>query len=102
MAAPQAVIDDQGVMQLSGDLVFAHVTALLAQIERLLGNTKAERLVIDLSRVEDVDSSALALLLEVMERARHHGVTLRIRSLSEALLGIARLSNVENLLPLEG
>jgi phospholipid transport system transporter-binding protein len=57
--------------------------------------------VIDLSRVDDVDSSALALLLEVMERAREHGVTLRIRSLSEALLGIARLSNVEALLPLE-
>jgi phospholipid transport system transporter-binding protein len=102
MAAPQAVIDDQGVMQLSGDLVFAQVTPLLAQIERLLGNTKAEHLVIDLSRVDDVDSSALALLLEVMERAREHGVTLRIRSLSEALLGIARLSNVEALLPLEG
>jgi phospholipid transport system transporter-binding protein len=101
MAAPQAVIDDQGVMQLSGDLVFAQVTPLLAQIERLLGNTKAEHLVIDLSRVDDVDSSALALLLEVMERAREHGVTLRIRSLSEALLGIARLSNVEALLPLE-
>jgi phospholipid transport system transporter-binding protein len=101
MAAPQAVIDDQGVMQLSGDLVFAQVTPLLARIERLLGNTKAEHLVIDLSRVDDVDSSALALLLEVMERAREHGVTLRIRSLSEALLGIARLSNVEALLPLE-
>ncbi len=88
-------------MQLSGDLVFAQVTPLLAQIERLLGDTKAEHLVLDLSRVDDVDSSALALLLEVMERAREHGVTLRIRSLSEALLGIARLSNVEALLPLE-
>ncbi|WP_275099463.1 STAS domain-containing protein [Sedimenticola hydrogenitrophicus] len=101
MSSPQAVIDDQGVMQLSGDLVFAQVTPLLAQIERLLGDTKAEHLVLDLSRVDDVDSSALALLLEVMERAREHGVTLRIRSLSEALLGIARLSNVEALLPLE-
>jgi len=48
--------------------------------------------------VEDVDSSGLALLLEVLERARHHAVPLRIRSLPEALLGIARLSNVEKLL----
>lgn len=101
MSSVQAVIDDQGVMQLSGDLVFANVTALLGQIERLLGGVKKESLVIDLSRVGDVDSSGLALLLEVLERARHHGVTLRIRSLPEALLGIARLSNVEKLLLLE-
>ncbi|MCW8903443.1 STAS domain-containing protein [Sedimenticola sp.] len=98
MSSVQAAIDDQGVMQLSGDLVFANVTALLGQIERLLGGVNKEPLVIDLSRVGDVDSSGLALLLEVMERARHHGVALRIRSLPEALLGIARLSNVEKLL----
>ncbi len=101
MASARAVIDDQGVMQLSGDLVFASATALLGQIERLLGGAPKETLVIDLSGVGDVDSSALALLLEVLERARHHGVALRIRSLSESLIGIARLSNVEKLLPLE-
>jgi len=102
MSSAQAAIDDQGVMQLSGDLVFANVTALLDQIERLLGGLKQESLVIDLSGVGDVDSSGLALLLEVMERARHYGATLRVRSLPEALLGIARLSNVENLLLSEG
>jgi len=98
MSSVLAVIDDQGVMQLSGDLVFANVTALLGQIERLLGGANQEPLVMDLSRVGDVDSSGLALLLEVMERARHLGVALRMRSLPEALLGIARLSNVEKLL----
>ncbi len=98
MASVQAVMDDQGVMQLSGDLVFANVTALLGQIETLLAQAGEAPLVIDLSGVEDVDSSGLALLLEVLERARHHAVPLRIRSLPEALLGIARLSNVEKLL----
>lgn len=102
MSSAQAAIDDQGVMQLSGDLVFANVTRLLAQVESLLGGVEQAPLVIDLSGVEDVDSSGLALLLEVLERARHHGVSLRIRSLPEALLGIARLSNVEKLLQAEG
>lgn len=98
MSSAQSVIDDQGVMQLSGDLVFANVTALLGQIEPQLDGANKEPLVVDLSLVGDVDSSGLALLLEVLERARQHGVTLRIRSLPEALLGIARLSNVEKLL----
>lgn len=102
MSAPQAVIDEQGVLCLSGDLVFAHATMLLGQIEKLLRNAGTDSLVVDLSGVGDVDSSALALLLEVLERARGLGLSLRIRSLSEALLGIARLSNVEKLLPLEG
>lgn len=98
MASAQAVMDDQGVLQLSGDLVFANVTALLSKVEALLAEVGKGPLVIDLSRVEDVDSAGLALLLEVLERARHHAVPLRIRSLPEALLGIARLSNVEKLL----
>ncbi|WP_428609352.1 STAS domain-containing protein [Sedimenticola sp.] len=102
MTAPQAVIDDRGVMRLSGDLVFAHVTTLLGKIEKLLESNKGSELVIDMSQVGDVDSSGLALLLEVMEHAQRREVKLRIRSLSEALLGIARLSNVDALLPLEG
>ncbi|MCW8905995.1 MAG: STAS domain-containing protein [Sedimenticola sp.] len=99
---PDAVasLDQQGVMQISGDLVFANVTALLGQIERQLEGI--ERVLIDLSGVRDVDSSGLALLLEVMEVARRRSITLRFRGLSEALLGIARLSNVESLLPLDG
>lgn len=95
-------MDDQGVIQLSGDLVFASVTRVLGQIEPLLDGAEKSPLVIDLSGVEYVDSAGLALLLEVLERARHHGVPLRIRSLPESLLGIARLSNVEKLLLAEG
>ncbi|AKH20905.1 STAS domain-containing protein [Sedimenticola thiotaurini] len=102
MNSARAAMDDQGVIQLSGDLVFASVTRVLGQIEPLLDGAEKSPLVIDLSGVEDVDSAGLALLLEVLERARHHGVPLRIRSLPESLLGIARLSNVEKLLLAEG
>lgn len=100
MPGATASIEQPGVMQLSGDLVFANATTLLAQIERQLNDV--EQMVIDLSRVRDVDSSGLALLLEVVETARRRSVEVRFRALSEALIGIARLSNVETLLPLEG
>lgn len=94
-----ASLDQQGVMQISGDLIFANVTALLGQIERQLDGS--EEMLLDLSGVGDVDSSGLALLLEVMEIARRRSIALRFRGLSEALLGIAQLSNVDQLLPLE-
>jgi len=99
MSDAAASLDQQGVMQISGDLVFANVTALLGQIERQLGDS--QQMLIDLSGVGDVDSSGLALLLEVMEVARRRSISVRFRGLSEALLGIARLSNVDKLLPLE-
>ncbi len=99
MATAMASMDSQGVLQLEGDLVFANVTAVLGQIDKQLQGK--ESLVIDLANVEDVDSSGLALLLEVLERGHRRGIALRFRALSEALLGIARLSNVEGLLPVE-
>jgi phospholipid transport system transporter-binding protein len=100
MASAIATMSDQGVLLLEGDLVFANVTAVLGDIDKQLPGNKA--LVIDLSRVGDVDSSGLALLLEVMERSKRLGIALRFCGLSDALLGIARLSNVEGLLPIDG
>ncbi|MCW8889663.1 MAG: STAS domain-containing protein [Sedimenticola sp.] len=99
MAKATASMAGEGVLQLQGDLVFANVTALLGQIDPQLANKTA--LIIDMSNVADVDSSGLALLLELLERGQRRGVQLRFRALSEALLGIARLSNVEGLLPIE-
>ncbi|MCW8943913.1 MAG: STAS domain-containing protein [Sedimenticola sp.] len=99
MATAKASMDSQGVLQLEGDLVFANVTAVLGQIDKQLQGK--ESLVIDLANVEDVDSSGLALLLEILERGQRRGIALSFRALSEALLGIARLSNVEGLLPVE-
>jgi len=100
MALVTATMSDQGVLLLEGDLVFANVAAVLRDIEKQLPGKEA--LVIDLAQVGDVDSSGLALLLEVLERGRRLGISLKFRGLSDALLGIARLSNVEGLLPVDG
>lgn len=96
MTSTLATMDDQGVLRLEGDLIFANVTSLLGQIDKQLQG--AGPLIIDLGQVRDVDSSGLVLLLEVLERAQQRGVTIRFRAISDDLLGIARLSNVENLL----
>ncbi len=99
MSSISVSADEQGVIRISGEMVFATVTPLLARIQPLLQGDG--ELLVDLSAVSDVDSAGLALLLELLEMARTRGVELRFRGLSQALLGIARLSNVEALLPLE-
>ena len=97
MPSAAAKLDEQGVIQLTGDLVFATVTPLLAELDRQLG--QGDDRVIDLSGVADVDSAGLALLLELLERARNRDIILSFRALSQDMLNIARLSNVEKLLP---
>ena len=54
--------------------------------------------VIDLSRLEATDSSAVALLLEWMSWARAHGSQIRFENPPEALRTIAGLSQVDELL----
>jgi phospholipid transport system transporter-binding protein len=58
-------------------------------------------MVLDLEGVTRADSSGLALMLEWTEEARRRGRGIRYRGVPDALLNIARFSNVLDLLPLE-
>jgi phospholipid transport system transporter-binding protein len=53
---------------------------------------------VDLSGVERVDSGGLALLIDWLAWAHAAGRTIRFSALPAALLALARLSNVEDLL----
>lgn len=81
----------------SGDLVFATVTVLLAQGEALFAGR--DEVVIDLRNIKRSDSAGVALLLEWLERGRAAGTRVRYRNIPDALLKIARLSNIEPLIP---
>jgi phospholipid transport system transporter-binding protein len=82
----------------SGDMVFATVPHLLEQGAGLFDGRDGE-LEIDLAPVGQTDSAGFALLLEWLDQGRQCGCTIRFRNLPVALLGIARLSNAEGLLP---
>lgn len=83
---------------LSGDLVFASVGALLDQAAPLFAAVPDP--VVDLASVDHCDSAGLVLLLEWVARAAQAGRSIRFVNLPEDLIGIARLSNAETLLPL--
>ncbi len=90
-----------GLLHVRSDLTFATVNAVLAQSRSLLEG-EAGRLVIDLADVPRVDSAGLALLMQWLRMGKKLGVEVRFRQLPEQLLAIARASELESLIPLEG
>ncbi|MEJ1296333.1 MAG: STAS domain-containing protein [Candidatus Sedimenticola sp. (ex Thyasira tokunagai)] len=92
----EIILDADGCAQITGDIIFSTVTGLLKSGEASLVGRQA--LVFDLAGVTHSDSSALALLLELLDRGRVDGGTVTFRNIPDSLMGIARLSNVEQLL----
>jgi phospholipid transport system transporter-binding protein len=90
-----------GVLSVRSDLTFATVTAVLRHSRPLL-RTNSERLVIDLADVVRADSAGLALLMEWLRMAGASGAEILYRHVPEQLLAIARASDLERLIPLEG
>ncbi|MES9934935.1 MAG: STAS domain-containing protein [Sedimenticola sp.] len=79
----------------SGDLLFSTARRLLDESSPVMSG---ESLVFDLSGVRHSDSAGLALLLEWQHRAEVAGGRISYINIPDALLRIARLSNVEGLL----
>jgi phospholipid transport system transporter-binding protein len=88
-----------GRLYLTGELSFATSAQLFAQMKAHLPGDG--EMVLDLEGVTRADSSGLALMLEWTEEARRRGRGIRYRGVPDALLNIARFSNVLDLLPLE-
>ncbi|MCP4286958.1 MAG: STAS domain-containing protein [Gammaproteobacteria bacterium] len=82
----------------SGDLLFSTVGGLLEQAAPRLA--AAQGPVVDLASVVNCDTAGLALLIEWMSVCADNGQRLSFRNLPQAMVGIARLSNVESLLQL--
>jgi SulP family sulfate permease len=68
------------VYQLSGALFFGTTDALLAEIET--DGAKIERVILDFSRVREIDLSGVQLLLEIVDRLRGQGKKVALSGLS--------------------
>ncbi len=83
-------------IQVKGELVASTVMEALKQFTR---ECKAHpKWVIDLTRVSRVDSTAVALLIELKRNAARKHKEISFIYLPESLLTIARLSQVDELL----
>lgn len=87
---------------LTGVLDFDSVPRLASAATRLWREASRQRLEgieIDLSAVAAANSAGLALLLEWLEVARARNIALTFSHLPDSLHRIARVSNIEHLLP---
>lgn len=86
--------------ELSGDLTFNTVKDLATEAEKLFGVSESIKQ-LDLSAVERVDSSGLALLLEWQASAKKRGALLQILHAPADLVSLAKLCEAEELLQLK-
>ena len=101
MSQASLVEQAPGVLALSGVLDYRSGPALREQGARLIkaGNTAA--LVLDCAGVEKSSSVGLSLLLAFTRDARSAGKTLGIRALPRDMLEIAKVSELDEVLPLQ-
>ncbi|BBJ23945.1 STAS domain-containing protein [Candidatus Nitrotoga sp. AM1P] len=90
---------DGGRMQVTSHLTIETVTSLFKNGLPVSGETS---LVVDLAKVETVDSAAVSLLLAWLREAQRSSVKLYFAHIPENLLSLARLYGVADMLPLCG
>jgi phospholipid transport system transporter-binding protein len=86
-----------GVYRLEAPLTFASVASLHGEGVRIL-DSASNGLTLDLQSVPAVDSAGLALLIDWLGEARAKSRRLKYAQPPQALLSLARLSDVEKLI----
>ena len=87
-----------GRFRIEGRLDFNSVVQALATSQHLFAELHAIQL--DLSGVSAIDSAGLALLIEWISRAKRSNCHLSFRNVPAQAMAIARISDVEKLLPI--
>jgi phospholipid transport system transporter-binding protein len=87
-----------GRLAITGDLTFGSVPALWEHCcSRFAGSAELD---IDLSGIQRSDSAGLALLVECVREARQTGKNIRFFNIPAQMLAIARVSSLDQVLPL--
>ncbi len=87
--------------RVTGTMLVADATALLEVGRSLLqGAGGVSAMVVDLSSVEETDSSALGVVFGLLRTARQLGVALRIAHPPASMISLAALYGVSDSLPL--
>ncbi len=89
---------------LAGDTVRLNGPLNLETVKALFdrGLPQGPRLVVDLSAIEAVDSSAVSLMLVWLREAQRRNVTLCFSGIPDNLMSLARLYGVADVLPVCG
>jgi len=96
VSAAELHAQGNGRFRVTGPVVFTTAGELLETTRSLFtGSTSVH---VDLDGVTDVDSAALALLIEWLKQARQQQYRLHIEHIPDKLMAIARLTGVEDII----
>ena len=88
----QTIELENNIWMLKGPITFDKIPTLI----KLINNYQWKNsMIVDLSRVEDVDTSLLGILFEWKRQAKKNGYFLNIKSPPENLIKLAKLYGVE-------
>ena len=90
---------ENGRLSISGDLSFDSVADLWHRCRAQF--SQHQTLDIDLSAVQRSDSAGVALLVACLRQARQSGKTARFFNMPEQMLALARVSSLDQVLPLQ-
>lgn len=97
-------VDDKGVIRVHGhldrDTLAKNWWPSLSSSERSMLE-KNSQCTFDLAEVERVDSAGLAWLINAIRDGRQHGVKVQLTDVPEKLMKLAKISDVDTLLPVE-
>lgn len=97
MSAALSFESQQQTLILRGELDRETLLPLWDQRERLL----ADKTALDVSQLQRVDSSGLALLVHLRELQRQRGVELKISGATERLKTLIALYNLQAIMPVD-
>ncbi len=98
VAATGITKDSNDRLQLHGELSFTSVPALWEQWKEVTSGQAS--LDVDLSGVQRSDSAGLALLVSCVRQGRQTGQSVRFFNIPAQMLAIARVSGLDEVLPL--
>jgi phospholipid transport system transporter-binding protein len=99
MSQASIQVGENGRLEIHGDLNFDSVPVLWPSCRARI--SERDQLDIDLSQVVRSDSAGLALLVECLRQARQVGKTVRFFNIPAQMLAIARVSSLDQVLPLQ-
>ena len=94
--------DDTVVVTLTGQFDMAATFTLEPELERLTRETATSALVVDMDRVEFIDSSALGLVLATQQRLQTEDVRFEVANPSTPVRRLLELTGVGDALPIAG
>ncbi len=98
---PEICGNEMHLRFLTGELVFTTTSFILEFIEKMLQSSRAERIVLDLSSVIQIDSSAAGMFIALKNNMKKSNKTLIIKGLTEGVRRILYYLDVVDFLELD-